>query len=309
MGNTWEVIRRATAMFMQDSTTLMGAGVAFWAVLSLSPSLVLMVMVASLVFDVESSRSLIVQWLDENVGGRAAESIISLLDSASAPGSFTLPGLFSVALMLWSSSRLFHALQMALNHIWNVKQKERKHLGKLVLHVARKRALTFALLVSLSLLILVSLTIGTTLPVVARWFDDIPGWYYVYRTLELSLSSVIICVGVGLIFKILPDARVPWRFVWRGALLTGVLLILGKLVLSWYLSRQSLGSYGAAGSVVALLLWVYVSTQVFFFGAELTQAYALVAGWPQEPEPYAERKSTEPRSSSVPPIGRASADP
>lgn len=287
--STWDVLHIAATGYAKDNATLMGAGVAFWAILSLSPMFVILLVVTSIAYDAETSRQFIVDWLTENLGGRAADWTINLLETSSAPGATTLPGIFSILLMVWSATRMFHALQLALNHIWNIRPKRRDGLGWLFLHLVRKRASTFLLLLTLALLLMLSLVMGTVMPVVARTLSSLPGWWYLSRIFEFLFSSVIICVGVGLVYMILPDARVPWRFVWRGALLTGALMIVGKLVLGWYLSRQSLGSYGAAGSVVALLLWIYFSVQVFFFGAELTQAYTRVAGWPREPEPHAER--------------------
>lgn len=286
---TWDVVHNAASSYARDNVSLMGAGVAFWAVLSLSPMLVIILVVTSVAYDAATVREHVMAWLNLNVGGRAADWIIGLLESASAPGATTLPGLVSLVVVAWSASRMFHALQMALNQIWAVRIKPRRGLGPMVIRVVRKRALTFLLLLTLVLLILLSLGASTTLRVLGRMFSDIPGWLYLYKALEVGISSVGIFVVVGLVYWILPDARIPFRFVWRGALATGLLLIGFKVVLGWYLGRSGLGTYGAAGSIVAVLLWIYLSTQVFFFGAELTRAYARVVGWPREPEPYAER--------------------
>ena len=292
----WQVLHMAGTEFAQENAPLLGAGVAFWAVLSLSPLLVILVVIVSFAYDAETARVAMTEWLHLHVGGQAAQTIISALDKASAPGATTIPGLLSLALMLWGASRFFHALQAALNQIWNVKPKKRG-VKRLVIHVARKRALTFALLLSLALLLLASLTLGTALPVVQRTMTGVPGAFYLYRALELLASTVIVSVGVGLIFMILPDVRIPFRFVWKGAFVTGAMLIIGKLLLSWYLNRQTLGSsYGAAGSLAALLVWIYFSTQVFFFGAELTQAYGRIRGVRERPLPEEARQEGRKRS-------------
>jgi membrane protein len=291
------VVRFAIDGFARDNASLLGAGVAFWATLSLAPALVLLVVLAGIAYDAAAVRDVLLDWLNENVGGPAASSIVDLLEQASAPGALTLPGLVSVAVMAWAASRWCRALQLALNQIWEAQGSRAGTLGRRVVGAVYKQALTFLLLVSLGVLLLLSLIVGALLPLVERVFAHLPGEWYFFRTIELALSSVFLCVGVALVYMILPGLRVPWRYVWRGALITGTLLVLGKLALSFYLVRQNMTSFGAAGSVTALLLWVYYSTLVFLFGAELTQAYVRLVAAPAEPASSGAVLSVRPRSS------------
>ncbi len=296
---TWNVLKHAADGYIRDNASLLGAGVAFWAVLSISPMLVLTLVITSFAYDAETVRAHVAHWLDENVGSRAAEWIVDLLETASAPGATTLPGLLSVVVMVWSATRMLHALQVALNQIWSIRSKGRHGIGRRVLHLVRKRALTFLLLVLLGLLLILSLAVGTAMPLLTRLLSDLPGWWLLYRAIEMTISTVAICLITALVYMILPDVRVPWRLVWRGALTTGVMMLVGKLVFGWYLGRASLGTYGAAGSIVALLLWIYLSVQVFLFGAEVTQAYARVVGFPKQPErefEEAEEEAAVPRT-------------
>jgi membrane protein len=285
---TWKVLHMAVTDYFRDDAPLLGAGVAFWAVLSLSPMLVILVVVASLAYDGATARETMVTWLHQNVGGQAAESIIGALENASAPGAITVPGLISLGLMFWGATRFFSALQGALNKVWNVRPRRHQKVRHAVFHVARNRVMTFLLLMSLALLLMISLGVGTALPVIYGTMTGVPGAFYFYRVLDLVISTTIVSVGVGLVYMILPDVRVPWRYVWKGALVTGGLLIFCRVMLGWYLGRADMGSYGAAGSLAALLLWIYFSTQFFFFGAELTQAYVRFRGVREEPKPQAE---------------------
>ncbi len=286
---TWKVVHLAGTDFFRENAPLLGAGVAFWAVMSLSPLLVVLVVIAGFAYDAETVRQTLTTWLHQNVGGQAARSIIRVLEDVSAPGATTLPGLISLVLMLWGASRFFNALQLALNHVWNVRPQQHDKIKHMVLNVARKRALTFLLLMGLALLLLISLALTTALPVLRETLAWVPGAYYFYRLLDFVISTVVVSLGVGLVYAILPDVRVPWRYVWKGALATGALLVVCRVVLGWYLGRQGINStYGAAGSLAALLIWIYFSTQAFLFGAELTQAYVRVLGVRGEPEPHAE---------------------
>ena len=293
------VVQFAIEGFARDNASLLGAGVAFWATLSLAPALVLLVVLAGIAYDAAAVRAVLLEWLNHNVGGPAVSSIVHLLEQASAPGAVTLPGLVSVAVMGWAATRWCRALQLALNQIWEAQGPRAGSLGRRVAGAVYKQALAVLLLLSLGLLLLLSLTVGAVLPLVERHFASLPGQWYVFRAIELALSSVFLCVGVGLVFMILPGLRVPWRYVWRGALITGALLVLGKLGLSSYLVRQNMTSFGAAGSVTALLLWVYYSTLVFLFGAELTQAYVRVVAAPAEPQSSGAVLTVRPRTSGL----------
>jgi membrane protein len=226
------------------------------------------------------------------------------LQDASAPGLGTVSGLVSFAFTLLSATRLFQSLQAALNHIWNIGELPNQGMKRVVAFVARKRALAFLLMLAIGMLVLASLAAEAALTIVDRRFGSLPGSWLVIRALEFVVSSTLVSVGVGSVYWILPDVRIAWRSVWVGALITGTSLVLGKVLLGFYLGGVATTTLqGAAGSIFALLLWVYLSANVFFFGAELTEvmarrrgdADALIARRPRSPtRPSARRGSTRP---------------
>lgn len=269
------VMRETVTEFLADKGPMMGAAIAFHAVLALAPLLVLLVSVAGFAFGEASARARMEVWIFRTFEGPAAHLAVQILDNATTPGTITLPGLFSTALAIYYTARLFHALQLALNHIWNIEQVPGEGVRGVVRSVVRKRILSFALMLTLGLLILLSLGIETALPALAGTFRELPGAWYLYRALVAIGSTLAVGVIVALVYRILPDVRVRSSYTWGGAMLTAGLLVIGKFLLGLYLATMSVMTVpGAAGSVFALLLWTYFSAQVFLFGAELTQVVA-----------------------------------
>lgn len=286
----WTVLSETVDEFNRDNASMMGAAIAFYTVLSLAPLLVVLVMMAGAAYGQDTARAYIVNWLEREVGGAPAQTIISVLQSASAPDSSALPGLVSLGLLLFGATRLFQHMQSAMNHVWNVRPKDTPSFRALARQLLRKRALSFLVLLAFGLLIVLSILGDTVLTIVAATIAELPGAWYVYRALTFVASVGIYSVGVGLAFELLPDVRLAFRDVWKGAVVTALMLTASKYLFGLYLSYGTVQSaYGAAGSVVALLLWIYLSAQVFFFGAELTQVYARLHGAGLQPEAHAER--------------------
>lgn len=269
------VLRDTVEAFMADRAPLLGAAVAFYAVLSLAPLLVLVVGFAGLAFGEQGARSRMIPWIHRAFDGAAADVVVRILENAAAPGAFTLPGLFSIVLALYYTSRLFNALRDALNQVWNVDERAAEGMRSAVREALRERLLGFGVMVAFGVLLLISLAVETALPVVAETVSELPGAWYLYRLLVLLVSTLVVGAAVAVVYRLLPSVYVKWRYVWGGALFTGFLLVVGKFLLGLYLgSGAVLTVPGAAGSVFALLLWIYYSAQVFFFGAEITQVVA-----------------------------------
>lgn len=268
----------------------MGAAVAFYAVLALSPLLVLAVTLMGYAFGEEAGRQQISQWVRREVGGQAGQTIIHLLEQSSAVSAMSWSGLVSIILVLLGASRLIVVLQYSLNQIWEVQPKESSSMKSKVLMVVKKRVTAFGLVLLLSLLLVVSLSIETALPALGGTFDWLPFSWLVSEIFVVALSWTLLAAIVAVIYSFVPDVKIEWRLAWRGAMVTAGLLMVGKLLFAWYLSQRLLTStYGAAGSVVALLVWIYLSAQTFFLGAELVQAYARHHGKTLAPEAHAER--------------------
>jgi membrane protein len=279
LGTIKAVLKETFAEYMLDKAPMMGAAVAFYAILALAPLLVLVVSVLGTAFGEVAVRASMTRWIQHTFDGAAAQLCIEFLEGASAPGATTLPGVVGLVLTVYYATRLFFSLQVALNHVWNVEALVQRGTRKAVVTAARQRGFAFLLMLAFGALLLLSLALDTALSVVARTLSELPGFWALYRVLVFVGSSVLMGAGVGIVWMLLPDAKLRWRYVWRGALFTGVMLVLGKLLLGFYLgSSVVLSASGAAGSVFAMLAWIYFSAQVFFFGAELTQVVARRAG-------------------------------
>ncbi len=273
------VLRECVEAYIADGAPVMGAAIAFYSVLALAPLLVLVVSAAGMAFGEASARVRMEAWLYRTLDGPGAELAVQLLEDVSATGSFTLPGLFGLGLAGFYTARLFNALQHTLNHIWNIEETRTDGMKGAVKNAVRKRALSILVMLVFGLLLFISLAIETALPIIGRQLSELPGSWYLYRSLVIASSILIVGIGVALVYRLLPDVKVEWKYVWGGAMLTAGLLGLGKFLLGMYLGGAAIQTApGAAGSVFALLLWTYYSAQVFFFGAKLTQVVARKRG-------------------------------
>ncbi len=280
----WNVIKSAASGFMNDDAMSLAAALSFYAALSLAPLLVLLITIAG--FLGENVQAGIERQITSEVSPQAAEAVRMVIDNAQDNRrggwiSATIGG----AILLFGAATVFAQLQASLNRIWNIAVEASGSRG--IWLWIRKRLLCFGMILAIAFLLVLSLTVSTALPLLlSTWGLSIP-WVDFLITLATHM------VLFGLIYKILPDAKIGWSEVWIGAAMTAMLFAVGKLAISRYLAYAGVGSaYGTAGSVVVLLVWVYYSSVVFFFGAELTQAYAREFGGRILPNSYAVRTET-----------------
>lgn len=238
--------------------------------LSLAPLLVLAVRGVGALFSDAAARAEVHHYLVTVMGTGAGDAASQMIGPLSRPGSGAMATIISVIVLIVSASQVFGEMQDSLNTIWEVKPKP----GRGVIGVIRDRFLSFALVLGACFLLLVSLIISTALSGLAgKLSGNSPSW--MWHIGEFLLSLVVTSALFAAMFKYLPDVEVHWHDVWPGAIFTGVLFSIGKLVLGWYLGRAATTSvYAAAGSLISVLLWVFYSAQILFFGAELTQVYA-----------------------------------
>lgn len=283
----WKLAKDTVSGWSDDHATRLAAALAFYTVLSLAPLLVLAVAVAGWVFGEDAARGRIATELGAIVGPQAGEGIEALLKHAHQPAAGTIGSIVGVGVLLVGASGVFGELQAALNTIWRVEPKP----GRGVLGVLRDRFLSFSMVMGVAFLLLVSLLVSTALSAVGSFFAHaLPGGEGLWQVLNTGISLVVITGLFALIFKVLPDVRISWRHVLPGALFTGLLFTAGKYALGLYLGRASVSSpYGAAGSIVVLVIWVYYAAQILFLGVEFTRQYALYRG-----------ASIEPRRDAVP---------
>jgi len=270
--------------FLKDGGFSLAGAVAFYSALSLGPLLIILLWVTSLFGD-DTQQALIgqVQALIGVEAGRGVELVVE--NAARRPQLGTLAGIFGLATLVFASTTVFAQLQYAMNVIWGVEAKP----GHSVWDWFRTRLMSLGMVVSLLFLLVLSLGISTTISVVMGLLSGQLSFLGVMMPiLDFLTSLVIFTLLFALIFKYLPDVNVTWRQVWLGAGVTAVLFGIGKILIGIYLGQTSVGSaYGAAGSLVVLLIWVNISTIILFFGAEITQIVSRRLGFRMTPNRYA----------------------
>lgn len=269
---SFELIRDTATNFGRDNATMLAAGLAYYTIFAIAPLLVIAVAVAGFVYGEAAVQGEIVGAIEDTVGTQAATIIENLIASARESGATIWATLLSIGVLIWGSSNLFGQLQRALNTIWGIAPAP--DAG--VLNVVRKRAVAFSMVLLLGFFLLLSLAASTIVTALGDFLTELlPGLGSLLPTAELFVSLFILILLFATLFRVLPDVEVAWRDVLLGAAVTAVLFVLGRYLISWYLGTRSFSStYGAAGSLVVLLLFVYYSAQIILFGAEFTQTYA-----------------------------------
>jgi membrane protein len=273
LGNRWLKLFSDTLQnWVEDKALRLSAALAYYSVFSIAPILIIAMGIAGLVCGTEAVEGQLKEQLQAIVGSQAAGAVQSMVKSAAKPEQGWVATVTGFVVVLIGASGFFGQLKDALNTIWEVKPKEGLHIGDLV----RERLLSFGMVLVIAFLLLTSLMLSTAIAALNQYLGSIAGisaevWAVVAFFVSLGLVTVLF----ALIFKILPDAKVRWRNVWVGAVVTALLFEMGKFGLSYYLGRESTASsYGTAASVVLLLLWVYYASCILLFGAEFTQVYS-----------------------------------
>ncbi len=259
--------------WQEDKASRLAAALAYYTAFSIAPLLVIAIAIAAIVFGEEAAQGQLATQLGTLVGKEAAAAIESLIEtSAQQSTQGTIATIISIALLFFGASNIFTQLQDALNTIWEVAPKPGRGIKGLV----KDRILSFGMVLGIGFLLLVSLILSTVLAVVGNYLGHMmPGLHFLWSILNFLISFGVITLLFALMFKFLPDVKITWGDVSIGAAITALLFTIGKSLMSLYLGNSSVGStYGAAGSLVVLLLWVNYSAQILFFGAEFTQVYA-----------------------------------
>lgn len=261
----------------RDDAPKMAAAIAFYALFSIAPLLVIVIAIAGLVYGEVAARGQVVGAIGGVIGPDAAKAVEAIVANAGRPGSGGITAtLVSLGMLLFGVSGAFVALQDALNKVWQVKPKP----GIGLVRTVKNRALSFLLALGVGLLLLMALFASGVLAAIAGYFSDLmPGIPLVWQVADFLLSLGMVTLLFAMVYQILPDVDIPWSDVWLGAGVTALLFTIGNLGIGLYLGRASVGSvYGAAGSLVVLLFWVYYSAQVVLYGAEFTQVYGAKYG-------------------------------
>jgi membrane protein len=271
----WNLGRDSIEGWMRHQAARTGAALAFYTVFSLAPVLILSIAIAGFFFGEPAARGEIVEQIRNLIGTMGASAVEAILENAGRPGAGLIATLVSVATLLIGANTALAELKCGLDQIWEVPPEKRQGFWYFI----RTRMLSVGLILALGFLLLVSLAISAGLTALQHFWGGEALLSVVVGWLNIAVSFALVVALFGTIYKVLPSVRVAWRDVLIGALVTALLFTIGKFVIGAYLGNSGLPStYGAAGSVVLLLVWVYYSAQIFLLGAEFTRSYAYQLG-------------------------------
>ena len=280
------LFKTAAMDWMDDKAPRLGAALAFYTIFSLAPLMTVVVTIASLWYT-ENADQQIYSQMASVIGQEKAAELGKMLTQHGEKKQGVFTAISAALMLIVGATGVFVQLQDSLNEIWEVKPKP----GQGIMGFIRHRLLSFAMILGVAFLLLTSLLLSTGLAVVGKYFSHLFGdMNILFQIVNIAVSFGIITLLFALMFKYVPDAKVAWKDVWFGSIVTALLFTIGKFGLGMYIGKSSVVStYAAAGALLIVLLWVYYSAQIVFFGAELTQAYAQAVGRSVEPSKHAER--------------------
>lgn len=288
------LLKQTASDFMKDDCMTSAAALSYYTIFSLPALLMLILLLVSSVMDPTDVRGGLESQIQSLMGTGASGEVKTILQQAERPGGGLLPAIGGLVALIFGATGAFLQLQAALNHAWNVEPDPSQ--GGIKAFVT-KRLFSFGMILAVAFLLLVSLVVSAALSGLGdRLAAMLPSGLSgpVLQALNLAVSLVVISLLFAAMFKVLPDAKVAWRSVWVGGLVTGVLFVIGKFLSGLYLGQSNPGqAYGAAGSLIVLLLWVYYSTVILLFGAEFTETWAESRGAGVQPETGAVRVRRE----------------
>jgi membrane protein len=269
----WELLKDTFDHWIEDQPFQLAAALSYYTLFSLAPLLIIVIAVAGFVFGHEAAQNQIVETIQGMIGHESAQAIQSIIqNAASQRGSGIVSSALGIGALILGAGGVVGQLQMSLNKIWGVTLKP----GQGVWGFVRQRFVSFAMVLGIGFLLLVSLAVSALLAGITQSMAAIIGEVaFLAHGLDLIASFVVITVLFAMIYKFLPDVLIHWNDVWIGAALTSLLFTIGKFLIGIYLGTSGVTSpYGAAGSIITVILWVYYSSLIFFLGAEFTQVYA-----------------------------------
>jgi membrane protein len=284
------ILRRALAGWWKDDVPRLGASLAYYTLFSLAPVLVVAIAIGGLIFGPEAVRGEIVGQIKGLVGREGAEAVQAMLEGASRPSSSVAATIAGVITFFLAATGAFLELQNSLNAIWRVKPRSD---GSFFQALVVQRLISFGLVVAMGFLLATSLLVSAGLSAIHTYMGNaFPGVVVLWEAVNVVVSLAVITLLFALIYKVLPDVRLVWTDVWIAALVTAGLFNIGKLLIGMYLGTTGLAStYGAAGSVIVILVWVYYSAQVILLGAEFSREYVATFGRQPAPEPFAKKET------------------
>ena len=294
----WPIAKQAVASWVDDYAPSMGAALAYYALFSIAPLVLIVVSIAGIVFGADAARGQIFLELRGLMGEQGAAAVQSLLQSVAKPRQGAIGTGVGIVILVVGATGVFGELQNSLDRIWRAPARQRSGLVTLV----RSRLLSFGMVLCIGFLLIVSLLASAAISAIGRWWQPaFAGWELLAQGATFALGFAFVTVMFAMIYKLMPRASIRWRDVWVGAAFTSLLFNAGKIGIGLYLGKSGFTSgFGAAGSLVALLFWMYYSSQIFLLGAEFTWVYAYTCGSRQGGvRPGAALKHAPPEPSAV----------
>ena len=281
------IFKKSLWAWWDDNALRLGASLSFYTLFAIAPVLLVAISIAGLVVGTEAVHRELVSQMDGLVGRDGAQAVLALLEGASKRQSGVFATVIGTITFMLAATGAFLELQAALNAIWRVAPNPGANVSAYVIDRLR----SFGIVVAIGFLLMVSLVVSAALAAVYGWLDRrAPGWPVLWQAVNMAVSFFVTTALFALLFRFLPDVKLEWRHVATGSIVTAVLFTAGKHLIGLYLARSTtVSSYGAAASVMLLLLWVYYSSQILLFGAEFTRIYSLAAGERPQPEEFAKR--------------------
>lgn len=266
-----EMFKAAFAEWSEDKASRLAAALSYYSAISLAPLLIVLVGIAGLFFGREAAAGHIAVQIRGLVGQESAKVIQDIIASANKPATGIVSAVVGTVILMLGASGVFGALQDGLNTVWEVKPKP----GRGLIGILKDRFLSLTMVLGVGFLLLISLALSAALAALGKYVAGIlPLPPLVLEIMNFFISFGVITLLFALMFKVLPDVEIAWNDVWIGAGITALMFTIGKVLIGLYLGRSAVGTaYGAAGSLVVILIWIYYSAQILFFGAELTQVY------------------------------------
>ncbi|HUP46556.1 MAG TPA: YihY/virulence factor BrkB family protein [Thermoanaerobaculia bacterium] len=276
MKQFFQIFKQTVKEFGEDKAPRLGAALAYYTIFSIGPLLLIAISVAGLVWGEEAAQGRISEQLQNVFGANAADAVETMIAGAGRDrGSGIVAMVLGIVTLLFGASGVFAQLEDALNTIWNVARKKSEGIKGVI----KDRFLSMVMVLGVGFLLLVSLVLDAVISAMGDYLTRVIGGEAMMQAIQLVVSLGVVTLLFAMMFKYLPDIEIEWRDVWLGAAFTSLLFVIGKFAIGLYLGKAAVGSsYGAAGSLVILLLWIYYSAQILFFGAEFTQVYARSRG-------------------------------
>lgn len=267
----WRLLRDTVNAWLDDRAPSMGAALAFYTLFSLAPLLIIVIAIAGAFFGQQAAQGEVVTQIEGMIGRQGAATVQAVIESARNPMSGLLAVIVGIVMLLITATTVFAELKDSLDHIWHVRTPENGGIMDFI----ETRLLSFGMILIIGVLLLASLTVSTALAALGHRVDFFAETALTVEIVNFLLFFTTITVLFATIYKFLPDIKIAWKDVWIGAAITALLFTLGKSLIAFYLAKTSIASaFGAAGSVIVGMLWIYYSAQIFFLGAEFTKLYA-----------------------------------